>query len=84
VDGPVITATNFSFSPIGVMLLAFLVGVALLGVVLLVRQKVTKPLYKGLLIFGIAAIVMAVGVSLLFPLVDVVTVQTSSGQDSAE
>jgi hypothetical protein len=82
-DGPVTTATDFSFSPIGVLLLALLVGVALLAVALLVRKKVTKPLYKGLLVFGIAAIFAAVALSLLFPLVDVVAVRSSSGRDSA-
>jgi Kef-type K+ transport system membrane component KefB len=82
-DPPSTTQVKVGLAPLGVLLLLFLAGVAIIAVTVLRRKAIERPLYLGLIVFGAAVMVAAVGLSLMAPWVEVVT-RFSSGSSESE
>jgi peptidoglycan/LPS O-acetylase OafA/YrhL len=78
-DGTSATTTRVISAPTLVMALVFLGGVVLLGVSILQRKKMERPLFLGLVVFSVAMLVSAAAMSWTVPWVDVVT-KYSSGE----
>jgi hypothetical protein len=84
-DGTSATATRVISAPALVLVLVFLGGLVLLGVSILQRKKMERPLFLGLVVFSVAVMVSVAAMSWTLPWVEVVT-KYSSGEsvDSGE
>ena len=78
-DGTNATTTRVISVPTLVMALVFLGGVVLLGVTILQRKRMERPLFLSLLVFSVAMLVSAAAISWIVPWVDVVS-KYSSGE----